>query len=73
MSIASIDQSHRAGIADRDITQLRRLVSLKNGTGLQGEEEDRSRINGEMNTALLDFYLCPEQFVDFEISGQLSH
>ena len=25
-----------------------------------------------MNTALLDFYLCPEQFVDFELSGRLS-
>jgi len=72
MSIASIDQSQRAGIADGDITQLWRLVSLKNGTGLQGNEEDHSRLKSEMNTALLDLYLCPEQFVDFEISGRLS-
>ncbi len=48
-------------------------MSLGNGIGFQGEEEDRSRTNGEMNRALLDFYLCPERFVDFEISGRLSH
>jgi hypothetical protein len=72
MSIASIDPSQRAGIADGDLTQLWRLVSLKNGTGLQGNEENHSRRKSEMNTALLDFYLCPEQFVDFEISGRLS-
>ena len=47
-------------------------MSLKDGTSLLGNEEDHSRLKGEMNTALLDFYLCPEQFVDFEISGQLS-
>jgi hypothetical protein len=72
MSVAPIDQSQRAGIPDRDITQLRRLVSLQNGAVLQDKEEDRSRIKGQMNAALLDFYLCPEQFVDFELSGRLS-
>ena len=72
MSIASIDQSQRAGIADGDITQLWRLVSLKNGTGPQGNEEDHSRLKSEMNKHCSISILCPEQFVDIEFIGQLS-
>jgi hypothetical protein len=72
MSVAPIDQSQRSGITDQDITQPRRPASLKNESCLQGKGEDRSRIKREMSTALLDFYLCPEQFVDFELSGRLS-
>ena len=73
MSVAPIDQSQRAGVDDRDITQLLEAgVSGKTGSAFRARTRIAPELKSEMNTALLDFYLCPEQFVDFEISGRLS-
>jgi hypothetical protein len=70
MSITQVNQSKGAGTADAAIPGSKRLVRLNNES-YRSNEEGRFRTN-RMNRALLDFYLCPEQFVEFDLTGQLS-
>jgi hypothetical protein len=71
LSITQIDQSKRAGIAELATPRSNRLVRLKNESYRRSNEDGRCSRN-TMNRALLDFYLCPEQFVEFELIGPLS-
>ncbi|MGA7300488.1 MAG: hypothetical protein WBX10_09280 [Candidatus Sulfotelmatobacter sp.] len=67
-SVSSRDPFRRIELSDTKISWSDDAMSRAPNPTIEGDSFRRNA----MNSALLDFYLCPEHFVNFEFAGKLS-